>query len=372
MSIIFTQISCSKIEIFLKGSILLNKNCMSYFPAQNYSCEIKSLTSNDKISWSILSDDCSIFSISGDGKLTATIPDSPPRKCNLEVLAQAGGLSKVEKIMLGRSLCPIGYIKVNGNNTQGTNDFCVMKYEAKCSASPSGDTCNNLSDIPISVPNNRPWRSSVTSTIAMNSCARISDSNYDGVFRLISTREWMTIAWDIESQTKNWSSGIVGSGMINRGHSDNVPSSTLEILDTTDFYDSTGNLSSQAAGSGWEQRRIHYLSNEEIIWDFAGNAWEWSDWDETDVGFTQGPTDGALGWNEPTSLSASMNSTDVSSQGGYGSLEGFGQWYGSSQGGPIRGGAYNRHSISGILAINLDANLNIGYITTGFRCVYIP
>lgn len=37
----------------------------------------------------------------------------------------------VHRVQTGQDDCPDGYIFVYGNTTLGTNDFCVMKYEAK-------------------------------------------------------------------------------------------------------------------------------------------------------------------------------------------------------------------------------------------------
>lgn len=268
--------------------------------------------------------------------------------------------------------CPTGFIAINGNGLLGTLDFCVMKFEAKCSGSTDGTSCNTATDIPISQTANLPWRTNVTAHVAYDACARITEGGYTGEFRLIATPEWMTIARDIEATSSNWSSSVIGTGHIPRGHSDNDGTGPLDVSNALDHYDGTGNNSGEAPGSGWEQKRVHTLSNGSEIWDFAGNVWEWTDWVIGDGVATQGPTDGNTSWNEPTSLSGSITADEVQSLGGYDSSQSFGQWYGSAQGGPIRGGAYNRNAISGILAINFDANLSTGYVTTGFRCVYIP
>ena len=60
-----------------------------------------------------------------------------------------------------------------------------------------------------------------------------------------------------------------------RGNSDASSSTPLSILDINDYYDQTGNNETQIAGAGKEQRRTHFLSNGDVIWDLAGNAGEW-------------------------------------------------------------------------------------------------
>jgi hypothetical protein len=51
-------------------------------------------------------------------------------------------------------------------------------------------------------------------------------------------------------------------------------SSTLSADNGTDPYVGTGNNSSQALGSGKEQKRSHILQSGEEIWDMAGNVRE--------------------------------------------------------------------------------------------------
>jgi formylglycine-generating enzyme required for sulfatase activity len=42
-------------------------------------------------------------------------------------------------------------------------------------------------------------------------------------------------------------------------------------------YYATGQSWADAYNSGREQLRTHVLSNGEVIWDFSGNVWEWTD-----------------------------------------------------------------------------------------------
>lgn len=83
----------------------------------------------------------------------------------------------------------------------------------------------------------------------------------------------------------NWVGGVVGTGALVQGHSDNSPAHTLSVGNANDAYDQTGNSSASGAG----QRRTLKIRNgimardfsvplthEVEIWDFAGNAAEWT------------------------------------------------------------------------------------------------
>jgi hypothetical protein len=155
----------------------------------------------------------------------------------------------------------------------------------------------------------------------------------------------MTIAHEIEMTATNWSSGVVGTGMLNRGHSDVSPDSAIAVINANDPYIGTGNNSGQAAGSGWEQKRTHTLSNGQVIWDFSGNISEWVDWSMAG-GLTGGPTSCLVGWSEfpdvaCTDLAAAdympLNPAGISSAS-YNSTYGLGQFFGGIGGATRRGG----------------------------------
>ena len=98
-------------------------------------------------------------------------------------------------------------------------------------------------------------------------------------FHLITNDEWMTVGANAAAQTSNWSGGAVGSGKLYRGHSDNSPASTCAAsTDDTLFFVET-DCTAKAAGGGEDdettQKRIHNLSNGSIVWDLAGNVYNW-------------------------------------------------------------------------------------------------
>lgn len=126
----------------------------------------------------------------------------------------------------------------------------------------------------------------------------------------------MTIARNAELIDGNWSpvDGVqkAGVGIMARGHSDNNPTNSLASSTDDDPYYGTGNSSAQAGNSGWEQRRTHILSNNEVIWDMAGNYWEYVDWEVAPADKAT-PPDGSIGngFVELNTLSLNIESTDV-------------------------------------------------------------
>ena len=272
--------------------------------------------------------------------------------------------------------CPTGFVAVTGSGTYSTSDFCVMQFEAK------NDGAGNA----VSTAASTPYLSIPASTAgadndAFEKCANMSEVGFDGTFALISNDEWMTIARDIEATAANWSGGSVGSGHIPRGHSDESPFNDLAVTNPLDFYDGTGNNSGEVPGLGWEQRRVHILSNGSEIWDLAGNVWEWVDWDSSDSIYSPAPTgcvDGSSNtfnneFNE-TIMGCSDGSaeTQIYPLGGFTSAQSFGRWTGGSRGAALRGGNRLANTGAGPFSVSLfiapmNSNSNIG-----FRCSYRP
>ncbi len=153
--------------------------------------------------------------------------------------------------------CPEGYAFVYGNSALGTNDFCVMKYEAK-----------DVGGVATSQAIGTPW-TSITQSAAITAAAAIGG-------HLITEAEWMTIAADTLSVKYNWTGragGTVGSGAMYTGHNDNSPAAALAAsIEDDDGYFGTGN----SASSGAEQGRTLYLTSGDVIWDFSGNVYEWT------------------------------------------------------------------------------------------------
>jgi len=255
--------------------------------------------------------------------------------------------------------CPTGFIKVPGSPTYGTAGFCVMKYEAK----QVGATTT-----PISTAAGLPWTTISQTTAIANSpnVAGCTDCH------LITENEWLTIAQNVLSVSSNWSSGVVGTGYIFSGHNDNVPAAALAVSDATNGYSDTGNT------IGSNQNRSLKLTNNETIWDFAGNVWEWTDgqttggqpgntgnsyaswidWPSVAVKGTITPNPspsimgitGSGGWTIANGVGALLSKTDETG------LRGF-----------LRGGTWGHGGYAGVLALDLYYAPSYAYSGIGFR-----
>lgn len=273
-------------------------------------------------------------------------------------------------MMEDKSGCPSthgDYIAVVPNPIVGTTSrFCVAKYEMR-----------NVGGIATSQASGSPW-------ININQVnSRTACSNLGAGYGLISNQEWMTIAREIETTDANWSSGIVGSGSLNRGHSDNGPSTILAISNALDPYDSTLNNSGQPVGSGWEQKRTHTLSYGEI-WDLAGNAQEWVDWNVTpsEKAYFSGNGSPVASHLEWTSIDTKISNGDEmetitwqSTDPSLNSAHGIGRYYSGTNavgGAAFRGGGQTFGAITGIFALTLSASSTDIFSNLGFRCVYRP
>jgi hypothetical protein len=229
--------------------------------------------------------------------------------------------------------CPLGYIQVPGNPKYGTEDFCVMKYEAKkCTGDYSATTTDcsgtgetkvdpggsadpaNVLDRAASFPEKMPWvMIDQDSGSAQLACTQIGAG-----FHLITNAEWMTISDNIihtrindlatstalyelatgHSKAGNTTTtvGTAGADPVVSGcnlnlsleNSANVYSAASCELrgdgaygpDDNDngfygtSYDWADSYTPGAAGQS--QLRTHVLSNGAVIWDLAGNVWEWT------------------------------------------------------------------------------------------------
>ena len=89
------------------------------------------------------------------------------------------------------------WVRVPGDSNYGTNDFCVMKYEAK----------DNLG-VPVSEAAGEPW-ANINQLDAITECASIGSG-----YHLITNDEWMTVTTNAAAVGSNWSSGSVGTGTL--------------------------------------------------------------------------------------------------------------------------------------------------------------
>jgi len=255
------------------------------------------------------------------------------------------------------SACTTGFIPVPGSGTYGTNDFCVMKYEAK----------NDGSNIPISTAAGLPWVS-ISQTDAIVKAPLTADCKD---CHLITEAEWLTVAQNVLSVPSNWSTGVVGSGYIYRGHTDNAPANALEAdTNDTNGYYGTG----QTTG---EQRRTLTLTNGEVIWDMAGNVYDWTAGQTT--GGQPGITSGGWAWREYTNLTNIGTITPNIFPAATG-LAGSNTWTATNYIGRIysnadevglrgflRGGNWGISSNAGVLVLNLGYSPGYTNTSIGFR-----
>jgi hypothetical protein len=212
-------------------------------------------------------------------------------------------------------------------------------------------------------------------------------------FELISNTQWMVVARSIEATSFNWSNNIVLSGVLNRGHSDDVSdvdsltngiqwSGADKILSQSKFdlssYFGTGNTPSAAwhtlgttPAAGQEQKRTFHLPNGSVVWDFSGNLLQWVKGSRTDIGFSSSVALAAA-WIEISGLPAAEKLLIGPANASLSSSKNIGQLYGNSAGtdGISRGGSWDDATLAGIFGTTFITAASVNP-WTGFRCVYI-
>ena len=239
--------------------------------------------------------------------------------------------------------CPTGFIPVPGSATYGTAGFCVMKYEAK-----------NVGGVATSQAALTPWVS-ISQTSAITTAAAACTSCH-----LITEAEWLTIAQNVLSVSSNWNGGVVGTSYIPRGNSD----SSAATDGTTDL-------------TGINKRTLT-LTNGQVIWDLAGNVWEWTAGTST-TGQPGVAGNAYASWIEwpnvttPGTLSPNVfpSGTGISGASSWNSSNGIGQLISNpaetSLRGFFRGGSWTDGSSAGVLTLYLYNSPSNTYSALGFR-----
>lgn len=294
--------------------------------------------------------------------------------------------------------CPDGYIWINGEEKYNTKPgFCVMQFNAKASSKGA-----------ISIPNLIPW-TDITWYSAKKEC-----SNLGKGYHLISENEWMTIADQIaDTPINNYNSSdniILPTGNSSgagsplgaknidtpriwgcniyapQSHRDNKYSwGFCEIKGTNNNLECRGYCGTQLINNGYYKSHLRtlVLPNKEIIWDFAGNVWQWTDAfvdtlpeanieikDQVSVQFSQ-----IKDWKELSYANPKLSNLS--------DLNGIGMIYLNSGASLLasndeekkykaflRGGAWGSPNESGIYSLNLSYARTAQRDYIGFRCAY--
>ncbi|MDD4409556.1 MAG: fibrinogen-like YCDxxxxGGGW domain-containing protein, partial [Candidatus Pacebacteria bacterium] len=242
--------------------------------------------------------------------------------------------------------CPSGFIDTSLG-------FCVMKYEAR-----------NVGGVATSTTDGTPW-TGITQSDAIQECADIGA-------HLLTGQEWTSIARDIEKVPSNWSDGVVGSGYLSRGYSASTSNASDGFTDTVMApYTGTGyeyNTAADTVGpsGSFALKRIHSLLNGQVIWDLAGNAWEWNN--STCNQSNWYSSAGWIDWNN-----VSLSDYELSAAGssyGYISDKNAGMYQGCITNGNVfrRGGCRNGGLTAGIFSLSMDQSSTGATSVIGFRC----
>ncbi len=232
-------------------------------------------------------------------------------------------VSSSQKAVQIAKTCPSGFVLVPGNKLYHTKDFCVMKYDAKCAdiSSPNvglapipGNKCSGLS---VSGGYGGVYKNNGQNCGCNNINAKeivstrsgfpityiaMSDNTPNNAkvycqnmgWHVITNNEWMTIARNVETVDTNWCNkngtvcgnppGIQGKILAN-GHNDALNEASASAggigaliagNDNQPCFGTTTDGSNTCGGKN-SQKRTLTLTNGNIIWDFAGNVWQWVD-----------------------------------------------------------------------------------------------
>ncbi|UXR64138.1 hypothetical protein EZJ49_13810 [Bdellovibrio bacteriovorus] len=276
--------------------------------------------------------------------------------CTLDLKKEDGSTDRDAVIEETLYSCPENYVYVPSPAGSPPPGFCVAKYEMK-----------DVGSVATSQAGGSPW-GGISRDDAAAACQALG-ADYD----LISNTQWNQLAQNLASVSSNWSSGAVTSGALNRGHfNDDFGDLLAAGGDDHPCFGLEPNLDAVCSPALWhENRRTHQLSTGKVIWDFAGNSWEWTKDD-----YSGGAASSNVYISElipladsfttlfapPVNLScADPNSNDFCGLGF--------AWISSPGGAVARGGSLYNGTQTGIFSTDLDNSASYTAYHLGFRCV---
>lgn len=315
--------------------------------------------------------------------------------------------------------CPENYLLVEPNRTYKTNQFCVMKYEAKLLYDNDGDgdfsnativDDGNISDTndfdsdyevstelikykAVSSSEGQPWvnikrgnNNTTDGQGAIEACQRLNiQEGVEDKYDLITNDEWQALAREIESQksgdTNNWGTDSYGDTVLNHGNADSSPG---QACDASNEYVET-DCANSGSETKFEEKRTHYLASGEKIWDLAGNVVErLKDNSPANIGTNDYASKITDSTHSGTySLSGGLSETPRTVKELFGpsgdyttstnnNYAGIGHHVidSSTALSLLRGGRAGQLARSGIFRVNNYGTVSTGNSVTGFRCVY--
>ncbi len=232
---------------------------------------------------------------------------------------QTSSIPQPEEIAKQKT-CPAGFVLVLGNPKYAMEDFCVMKYDAKCAsvenpvqgiAPAVGSACSGSKDGKLEgvYKNNGKDCScrgdkqvvSTATGFPITFIPAIGNGQDNAKaycqnqgWHLLTNPEWMTIARDVEQVKENWCDkdgrncgfdpGTAGKILVN-GHndsdneisaSDSARGALVASDDSQPCFGTTTDGTNVCGGKGSQKRTLQF-GNGNVLWDFAGNVWHWVD-----------------------------------------------------------------------------------------------